>query len=248
MSEAAVLVAVLKKALRQRNLTYAHVGRELRLSESSVKRMFSQENLSLSRLEQICSLMNLEIADLLELTRHAGRRVTELTEERERELISHPKMLLVAILAISHWTASKMLETYQLSASELVKMLTRLDKMGVIELLPENRIKVRLARNFNWRKAGPIQRFFEERVQGQFFDSSFLGAGELRVMVHGSLSRRSIELLHQRMRKIGEEFDALVGEDRQLDHTLREGTTLLLAIRPWELGIFTELRRTKART
>ena len=246
MSEAAVLVEVLKRALRQRGLTYAKVGKGLGLSESTVKRLFSREDLSLNRLEQICALMGLEIADLLELTRNAGRRVTELTEVQERELVSHPKMLLVAILAISHWTASKMLETYALSESELVKILTRLDRMGIIELLAENRIKVRLARNFIWRKVGPIQQFFESRVQKQFFESSFLGPGELRVMVHGSLSVRSIELLQQRMRKIGEEFDALVGEDRQLDHSMREGTTLLLAIRPWELGLFTELRRKKS--
>jgi DNA-binding Xre family transcriptional regulator len=224
MSEAAILIDVLKKALRQRGLTYAKVGKGLGLSESSVKRMFSKESLSLNRLEQICSLMSLEMADLLELTRHAGRRVTELT----KDLVSQPKMLLVAILAISHWTAAKILDTYQLSEAELTRMLARLDRMGIIELLPDNRIKVRLARNFIWRKAGPIQQFFEARVQKQFFASSFLGPGELRVMVHGSLSGRSIELLQQRMRKIGE-----------------EGTTLLLAIRPWELGMFTELRRKK---
>jgi transcriptional regulator with XRE-family HTH domain len=240
-----MLIAALKRALRQQGLTYAQVGKDLGLSESSVKRIFSTERLSLERLEEICALMGLAISDLLDLTRNAERRITELSEEQEHELVGNPKTLLVAILAISHWTASKILETYQLSNAELVKILARLDKMGVIELLPDNRIKVRLARNFNWRKAGPIQKFFEERVQRQFFASSFLGPGELRVMVHGSLSARSIELLQQRMRKISEEFDALVSEDRQLDHAMREGTTLLLAIRPWELGMFTELRHKK---
>jgi len=43
--------------------------------------------------------------------------------------------------------------------------------------------------------------------------------------------------------RCSEEFDALVEEDRQLDHEAREGMTLVLAIRPWELGLFTELRR-----
>jgi DNA-binding Xre family transcriptional regulator len=242
MSQVAVVIAVLKQALRQRGLVYADVGRGLGLSESSVKRMFAQQNLSLDRLEQICALMNLEIADLLELTRDAEARITELTEEQERELVGDPKLLLVAIVAISHWTASKILETYQLSESELVKILARLDRMRIIDLLPDNRIKVRLARNFTWRKAGPIQRFFEKQVQAQFFESSFLEARELRITVHGSLSGRSIEVLHQRMRKIAEEFDSLVGEDRQLDYEMRDGTTMVLAIRPWELSLFTELR------
>jgi len=247
MPQAALLIEVIKKGLRERGLTYARVAKGLGLSESSVKRVFSQENLSLNRLEQLCALMDLEIADLLELTRAAEGRVTELTEDQERTLVGDPKLMLVAILAISHWTAASMLENYRFSEAELVALLARLDKLGIIDLLPGNRIKVRLARNFTWRKAGPMQRFFEERVQGQFFNSSFVDPGELRITVHGSVSAKSNEMLRQRMRKLAEEFDSFVEEDRQLDHKSREGTTLVMAIRPWELALFTELRRVPSR-
>jgi DNA-binding Xre family transcriptional regulator len=243
MSQSKALMEVLRTALRQRKLTYAHVAKDLRLSESSVKRMFAQQNMDLERLERICALMNLEIADLLELTRHAQGRISELTEEQELELVSDPKLLIVGVLATSQWSVTKILENYRLSEPELLKMLRRLERMKVIDLLSNNRIKVRLPRNFSWRRSGPIQRFFEERVQKQFFNSSFLGQGELRISVHGSLSYHSIELLQQRMKKIAEEFDALTDEDRQLDHDKREGTTLVVAIRPWELSLFTELKR-----
>jgi len=243
MPQAALLVDVLKKALRERGLTYARVAKGLGLSESSIKRTFSQETMSLDRLESICALMELEIADLLDLTRAAEGRLTELKEEVEKTLVSDPKLLLVAVLAINHWTAARMLETYRFSESELIGFLTRLDRLGIIDLLQGNRIKVRLAHNFSWRRAGPIQRFFEEKVQEQFFGHPFLGPGELRVMVQGGLSAKSNELLQQRMRKLAEEFDALADEDRSLDHSLRDGTTLVMAMRPWELAQFTALRR-----
>ena len=243
MAQASLLVKVVKKCLRERGLTYAHIAASLGLSESSVKRVFSQENLSLDRLEKICALMGLEISDLLELTRAADERVTELTEEQERALVNNPKLLLIAILAISHWSATNMVKHYQLSEAELVGLLARLDKFGIIDLRPGNLIRVKLSRNFTWRKDGPIQKFFEERVQDQFFGSSFLGNGELRITVHGSLSSRSNSLLQQRMRKIAEEFDSLTEEDKRLAHEMREGTTLVLAIRPWELGLFVDLKR-----
>ncbi len=247
MPQATVLIDVIKKGLRERGLTYARVAEALGLSESSVKRVFSQENLSLDRLEQICAVMDLEITDLFDLTRAAEKRITELTEEQEEVLVSDPKVLLIAILAINHWTVPFILEKYRFSESELVALLVRLDRLGIIELLPGNRIKVRLAHNFSWRKGGPIQRFFESRVQEQFFKSSFLGKGELRITLQGALSAKSNELLQQRMRKIAEEFDSLVGEDRSLDHAMREGMTMVMAIRPWELGLFAELRRAPAR-
>jgi len=247
MTQTDLLVDVLKKALRERGLTYAHVAKGLGLSESSVKRTFSKGTMSLERLEQVCAQMGLEIADLLELTRAAEGRTAELTEQVEQTLVGDVKLLLVAVLAINHWTVAAMLETYRLTEPEVVGLLTRLDRLGIIDLLHGNRIKVRLARNFAWRKGGPIQRFFENRVQEQFFDSPFLDHGEIRIMVQGSLSAKSNEMLQQRVRKLAEEFDALVEEERSLDRSLREGTTLVVAMRPWEFSQFADLRRQPGR-
>jgi hypothetical protein len=248
VSQTSLLIDTLKVALRRRGLTYVDVGRRLGLSESSVKRVFAQKNLDLERLEQICGLMGLEIADLFELAHEAEKRATELTEAQERELVSDPKVLLVAVLALDHWSAARILETYRLSEAELVKTLTRLDRMRIIDLMPDNRIKVRLARNFAWRKAGPIQRYFEERLQQDFFESSFLGADELRVIINGGLSRRSIELLQGHIRRIAEEFDSLVSQDRHIDHEARVGASMVMAIRPWEPNLFVGLRRSRSKS
>jgi len=243
MSQAILLVDTLKKELRQRGLTYATVARTLRLSESSVKRLFSQKDLSLERIERICRLMKIELTDLLELMHAAEPRLAALTEEQEKLLVNDPKLLLVGILAISFWTFADILQTFRISRTELVRLLVRLDRMRVIELQPGNVIKVRLARNFAWRTNGPIQKFFEQQIQQQFFEKTFSRPGELRIVTFGALSRRSNELLQQRLRKLSEEFDALVQEDKSLDHQMRRATTMILAIRPWEPAQFTELRR-----
>lgn len=243
MSQAAQLIDLLKKALRERGETYASIARGLRLSESTVKRLFSRKRMSLERLEQVCSHLELSIADLLEVSRAKEARVRELTEAQEQMLVDDPRLLLVGLLVLSHWPAAQILETYRLTEAELVKHLTRLDALGIIDLLPGNRVKLRLARDFAWRRGGPLQRFFESHVQDEYFDSSFRGPGELRVVLHGSLSEHSNALLQSRMKKLAEEFDDLVNEDRRLAREKLLGTTLVLAMRPWELGIVTKLRR-----
>jgi len=58
-------------------MTYARLAQGLGLSESSVKRMFSLQSMSLDRLAQVCALRSLEITDLLELVRAAGARTVE---------------------------------------------------------------------------------------------------------------------------------------------------------------------------
>jgi len=245
MSQASQLVDLVKQTLRDRGRTYAELARGLGVSESSVKRLFSKKKLSLQRLEEICAQLDIEISDLLEQVRSSEGRIVELTEAQEQSLVADQHLLLVGLLVLSHWTAAEIVAAYRISEAEVVKLLAQLDRLGIIDLMPGNRIKLRLARNFAWRKRGPLQRFFEASVQKQFFESSFDGPGELRFVVHGGLSPHSNALLHQRMRKLAEEFDALADDDRGLDHKTLSGTTMVVAIRTWELGAFTRLRRRK---
>jgi DNA-binding Xre family transcriptional regulator len=243
MSQASQLVDLVKQTLRDRGRTYADLARGLGLSESSVKRLFSQKKLTLDRLEEICKHLDLEISDLLEMARSTQGLITELSEAQERALVGNQRLLLVGLLALSHWTAEEIVTVYRLTEAQVVRLLAQLDALGIIDLLPGNRIKLRLARNFAWRKGGPLQQFFEARVQAQFFDSSFHRPGELRFVVHAGLSEHSNRLLQLRMKKLAEEFDDLADDDRRLDHKTLSGTTMVIAIRPWELGLFTTLRR-----
>jgi DNA-binding Xre family transcriptional regulator len=47
-------VDTLKQELRKQRITYRRVSEALELSETSVKRLFSEEAFSLKRLEKIC--------------------------------------------------------------------------------------------------------------------------------------------------------------------------------------------------
>jgi transcriptional regulator with XRE-family HTH domain len=58
MAQSTALVDVLKRELRARGVTYAQVARKLRLSEASIKRMFSKRDFTLKRLDEICQLTN----------------------------------------------------------------------------------------------------------------------------------------------------------------------------------------------
>jgi len=73
MAQTALLIDLVKAALRQRGITYAQIATALDLSESSVKRLFAHKDMPITRLESICGVMNLELADLFELTQSSQR-------------------------------------------------------------------------------------------------------------------------------------------------------------------------------
>src|SRR5262245_19110186 len=84
MGQTAALVEVLKRELRSRGVTYAQVARSLRLSEASVKRMFSKRDFTLKRLDRICELTRSELSDLARRLHAEENLVSRLSWEQER--------------------------------------------------------------------------------------------------------------------------------------------------------------------
>ena len=191
VSQHKVIVRALKHELKKQGKTYLDLARDLELSESTVKRMFALHSLSLERLGQICTFLEMEISELVQSIDDNTRRIEQLSLEQEKELVSDTRLLLVAISLLNRLSYSQILQTYEISEFESVQLMAKLDRMQIIDLLAGNRVKLRISRNFSWRPGGPIQKFFENSLKAEYFDSRFDQPGELQRFVFGMLSRRA---------------------------------------------------------
>ncbi|MEX1033728.1 MAG: helix-turn-helix transcriptional regulator [Cellvibrionaceae bacterium] len=243
MSQTAGLVKTLKRALKAKGKTYADVAACLELSETSIKRLFAEKNFSLERLERICQLVEMDISDLVQSMLEETRRIDMLTEEQEEEVVGDLKLLLVAVNVLNRLTFTEMLRDYKLSEPELIQLLAKLDRLKIIQLLPKNRIKLIVAKNFSWRPNGPIQRFFHSNVQAEFFKSTFQKPGEKLIFNLGMLSRGSNASFIKKLEKLNAEFNELHEDDAGLPLEQRFGASIVLALRVGEFGFFGDLNR-----
>jgi transcriptional regulator with XRE-family HTH domain len=240
--DAAALVDALKRILKAKGLTYADIARGLDLSEASVKRIFSRREFTLERLDEVCGIAGVDFAELARAASEQAAASQQLTAEQEQEIVSDPKLLLVALCAVNNWTFDEIVATYDLSAAEATQCLARLDRHRIIELGPGNRIRPLISRAFAWRPGGPIQRFFQARIQDEYLASAFDGPGEMFVFVSGMLSHASRAELIARLRRVARDFTAQHADDVALPLSRRFGTSLLVAMRPWEPRAFRTLR------
>lgn len=245
MAQTVAIVEVLKRRLKEHGLTYAQVAEALDLSEASVKRLFAEKQFSLRRLDQVCGLMGLEISELVRELKPEPR-IQQLTLEQEQELVSDDRLVLVAMCSLNRWQVSEIHANYDLTETEVIGYVARLDRMGLLELLPGNRTKPLVGHDFSWIKNGPLQRFMETKVQPDFFNCDFNGPGEFRLFLNGMLSTHSTEAVHQKMRRLAQEFLHCHQEDQVLPLRERFGVSLVVAIRPWEMEVFARYRRPEA--
>ncbi len=243
MPQTKLIIDTLKQELRKQGLTYKQVAGRLGLSEASIKRLFAENSFSLARLGQVCGIMNLEIADLIHQMEKNVELTTRLSLEQEAELAGDTRLALMAFFLMSKLEFSDIIRIYDISETEGIRLLAKLDRMKIIELLPGNRVKLMISKNFELIPNGPIQRFHEQKVQSEFFNSSFDGDGEFRIFVSGMFSRPANAELIKKIKRLAEEANELKTETESLPFDQRFGCSLVMAIRPWEVKIFEQLRR-----
>ena len=243
MAQTHHLIQTLKKALKAHGLTYSDIAKEIGMSEASIKRMFSEKNFTLKRLEQLCLCMDLELSDLLKLMQEEEQYLSKLSEEQEREIASDLTLLLVTVCALNRWTLNDITAHYKITETECIRYLAKLDKLKIIELLPKNRIKLLIASNFAWLENGPIQQFFQTKVEQDFFNTRFNKTNERLLVVNGMLAGNSNAVFQKKMEKLIMEFNDLNDSDAGLPLDERNGTTFVMAIRQWKYGLFEPMRR-----
>jgi len=243
MSTTAELVLALKKELKASQMTYADLAVALGMAESSVKRMLSVGDMSLSRVDAICRALKLDFSELARRVADKQQLPTEMTQEQERAVVADKRLLLVAICVLSQWTMEQIKANYRLSDAQVIQCLAQLDRIGIVELRPLNRYRLKLAKAFRWRPHGPVMEYFRDHAMADYFSGGFGGPGEGLLLVHGSVSKSLASTFIERMQSVAQDFARQHLADQKLPKKDLQGYTLLLAIRSWEFEAFAAYRR-----
>lgn len=243
MSTTADLITVLKKELKAAQMTYADLAQALGMAESSVKRMLAKGDMPLTRIDAICRALKLDFADLAQRVADSQPLMRAMTLEQERAVVADKRLLLVAICVLSQWTLEQILARYRLTEAECVKYLVQLDRIGIIELRPLNRYRLKLAKTFRWLPHGPVMEYFRDNAVLDYFGGGFDGPGEGMLLVHGSVSRSVAPAFVERLQRVAQDFAQQHLADQKLSSKDCEGYTLVLGMRSWEFAAFAALRR-----
>jgi transcriptional regulator with XRE-family HTH domain len=246
MSTTQDLVTALKSELKQAGITYADLARQMGLAHSSVKRILASGDMPLSRVDEICRVLRIDFADLARHVADSQPAKGELTQAQEKAVVADRKLLLLAICCLSQWTFEQIVATYQLTEPECIRLMARLDKLGIIELRPLNRYRLKVSKTFKWRPHGPVMQFFREHVVDEYFSGGFDGDNEMLLLVHGSIGQDLAQPFAERLQRVAEDFAQQHLADQRLPATHRKPYTLVVGLRSWWFQAFVDLWRPEA--
>ncbi|MDN4052244.1 transcriptional regulator [Massilia sp. YIM B02763] len=243
MSEVNQLLVTIKRQLKLQGKTYRDVAATLRLSEASVKRLLTSDTLGVDRLVQVSNMLGFTLAELAQEAAVTESRLRTLTPAQEKELVSDTKLMVVAVCALNHWTLADMVAVYQLTEAEALQKLLHLDRLHLIALMPGNRIRLNVARDFDWLPDGPIRAYFRTEGLDDFLGSRFERQDETLTFTHAMLTESALARMQSELRQLRARFAELHEESLASPLPKRRGSGLLLALREWEPAAFAGLRR-----
>jgi hypothetical protein len=209
-------VDALKKSVRARGLTYAELARRLRLSEASVKRMFSRGTFTLARIEEVLAAVDLDLYEVARMTR-GGPGPTQLTHEQEVALAKDERLLAVFWLVLNGWGFEEIVGTFAVTRTELTIAFARMEKLKLIE----------------WAMA-------------EFLHARFDAPLDLIRFEPRELSQESAATLKRKLERLLAEFAEMAEADSALPSGRRVPVALLAACRAWEFSAVNALRRRKS--
>lgn len=236
------LLDALKRVLKSRRVTYADLAARIGLSEASVKRLFSQQTFTLARLQQVLGALEMDFFELARLARGAGDAPQEMTEVQEQALASEPHLMGVFYLLFNDWQPAQILARYELAEAELTRLLAKLDRLQLIDLLPNNRVKLRVSRHLRLKPSGAIRARHGQRTMADFLAVEFDRHGGHFLFDFRDISPASFAVMQRKLDRLAAEFNELAELDSTLPPEQRQSIGLAMGMRPWRIGQVTGLK------
>jgi transcriptional regulator with XRE-family HTH domain len=238
--QTARLLKVLKRLFKSRGLRYADIASALGLSHTTLKRRLAGIGLTIPFVEALADLVDATLPELFELANSdVDTRVRRLTLEQENALHADVRLGFIFSRLQLGWSAKEIQEECRIPEVRLIPYLVRLEKLGLIDLFPGDRIRRKTAREIEWRKHGPMWHSVDRYLKDIFTMTDSDDVDLSRRIAVVRLSAPSVAQIDRLFHDVQAEIRRLAQDDRRVPTEEKTWYALLLGARPFEIDLDT---------
>jgi len=230
----------LRSHLKNRGISYSELAFGLNVAEGTIKRIFTKNDCSTERLDEIAQYLDIHLVDLFQKTPPNKHLIDQLSYENEEHLARHKKLLMLAICVMDFWPFKDMLKYLTMGRDECIALLKELERMGFIEMNEKFNYRLLLTRNFSWLNNGPITQLVKSMSQ-DYFDHPFDTPGDFLKIVHVRVSPYVRTLLKGKLEEVLQQYIDQVALDAHLPLDERPPLSICVAVRSWVPDFLHEL-------
>jgi len=137
------LMNSLKGLLKERGVSYKELAKKMNMSESGVKKIFTGQDCSFLKLVKITKILNIKISDLLQEIETEEMKPIEFSLKQQQAFLKNKDLFHFFVkLVIERKSVDEIKKESKLTETQTFKYLRALDEIGLIDLLPENKLQI----------------------------------------------------------------------------------------------------------
>ena len=214
------LLDVLRGAAKAKGLAYRHLAKKLGVSEVTVKRIFSGHSCTLERLFQLCDGIGVSFLEIASLAREDEDVAHFFTKEQEELFASKPQYFAIfKELYRGRRSPEEIKEEWKMSSPVFHRILRAFEKLGLLEVLPENRTRMKTRGNLRMAHRGPLARRILRPQITAFLDHVDRVLEQDDVCMHSAeveLGAKHIEEFVEEIHALGRKYRAKAFRDTNL--------------------------------
>lgn len=231
-TQISIVMEVIRELLRVRDLRYRDVAERFEVTERTVIRWFTSDTVDSAIIERLCKLVGLTFFEVCELAaRRIETRLTRLTVEQEQMLVDEPLLNYLFTFVVKGWSVAELQEEIGVPEPMLVDALIKLEKAGLVDVMPGNDVRLRTARDIQWRINGPYARYMNFFLKWSLDNPDVAEKKSLWMFEPLKLSVGSLALLRRRFDELRKEAVLLAERDRRSNDPTRDWFTLATVAR-----------------
>ena len=155
--------------MKEKNILYADIGEAIGVSLPTVKRLMTDNDISLSRLVSICEKLEISFFDLIDRVRSENADSFRFTKEQEEFFGDHPDCLAFLFELAGGRSVTAIRQRHGISNRSVNRYLKQLEAVSLIERRPDDEVKVLIRpNNFVWDDDGPIGKKYSRHFISEF--------------------------------------------------------------------------------
>ena len=190
------VASALKKHLRAQKIPQARLAERMHIPESTLKKWLNAKDGSFNRLDRVCRALGLSLAAVMKSIERQEVEILEFTEAQQTYFKQNPEIFKAYwFLVYERQGLEGTGHALGIKVETLKRACLQMDKLGLLDVLPGDRLQLPEPRPIRWRPKGAfIERVFRDWSMGvlgealeqkndlilQFFQLSEEGAAEFQ--------------------------------------------------------------------
>jgi hypothetical protein len=236
-AEFKAMLGVLRARMKTKGVKYSSIAKELRTSESTIKRIFAGRECNVSWIFELCRCLNIDFRDLVFTALSDDWHFTVLSDEQEELFVDKPDLLRLFSSLYHGLSPGDAKRKFSLTEASFHKALRNLERVGLLSFESSGKIAFNLHGQIHWQENGPLVKQFFDKIGRETFEhflASRKNADVVFFLGGGLMSKQTAEQYNEELRDLIKRFArSMARDERMIPREELKSQFLLAALGPF---------------